>query len=64
VELAALVALGLATGVLCLSGAELAEVFSRLWDDVLVQLHLDPAQLLPCRLMSVAMGTSREGGVR
>ena len=45
-ELAALVALRLASWVLCLAGAELTEVLGSLGDDVLEQLYLDSAQLL------------------
>lgn len=52
-ELAALVALRQPPAPLCLAGAKLTEVLGRLGDNVLEQLHLDPAQLLPCVLMSV-----------
>ena len=44
VELGALVALGLATGVLGLAGAELPEVLGGLGDDVLEKLECDAAE--------------------
>jgi hypothetical protein len=52
-EFAALVALRLAPIVLRLTGAELSEILSSLGHHILVQLHLDPPQLLPWLLMSV-----------
>jgi hypothetical protein len=55
-EFAAFVALRLPTTILRLASAELSEVLSSLWDHILVQLHLDPAQLLSCVLMSVVHG--------
>lgn len=53
VELATFVTLWLAAVVLCLSSTELAEVFSGLWHNILVQFHLNPAQFLPYQLKSV-----------
>jgi hypothetical protein len=44
VELGALVALGLAVGVLGLAGAELAKVLGRLGDDILEELKGDAAE--------------------
>jgi hypothetical protein len=58
-ELAALVALRLATVILCFARAKLPKVFSSLGHYILVQLHLDPAQLLPCLLMSVTRSAER-----
>lgn len=52
-KLAALVALRLSPIVLSLAGAELSKIFCSLGNYILVQLHLDPPQLLPCVLMSV-----------
>jgi hypothetical protein len=43
-ELGALVALGLAAGVLGLAGAELAEILGGLGDDVLEELEGDAAE--------------------
>ena len=51
----AFVALRLTTVILRLPGAKLTKVLSSLGHDVLVQLHLDPSQLLPCLLMSVTI---------
>lgn len=62
-ELAALVALGLAAVVFGLAGAELAEVLGRLGNYIFEQFHLDPAQLLPWLLMSVTgVGSGVRGG--
>lgn len=62
-ELAALVALRLSAPILGLASAELAKILSSLRHNVLVQLHLDPSQLLPCLLMSVIIsGTTAHLG--
>jgi hypothetical protein len=58
-ELAALVALRLPAIVLRLARAELAKVLCSLGHHVLVQLHLDPPQLLPWVPMSVSHGRVR-----
>jgi hypothetical protein len=52
-ELAAFVALRLPPVVLRLARAKLSKVLCGLGHHVLVQLHLDPPQLLPWLLMSV-----------
>lgn len=52
-KLAPLVALWLSAIVLGLTGAKLSKVFRSLGHYILVQLHLDPPQLLPYMLMSV-----------
>jgi hypothetical protein len=55
VELAPFVTLRLPSIVLGLTSAELSKVLSCLRDYVLVQLHLDPTQLLSCITMSVVV---------
>jgi hypothetical protein len=52
-KFAAFVALWLTTAVLGLSSTELTKVLSCLGHNILEQFHLNPPQLLPCRLMSV-----------
>ena len=59
-ELASFVALRLTAIILSFSSAELAEVFSRLWHDVLVQFHLNPTQLLPYQLTSVNLAEAQD----
>lgn len=48
VELGALVAAGLALGVLVLTGGELAKVLGSLGDDVVEELKLDAPEGLAC----------------
>jgi hypothetical protein len=59
-ELAPLIPLRLPATRLRLARAKLPEILRSLGHDILEQLHLDPAQLLPCLLMSVIR--SRHGG--
>lgn len=58
VELGALVALGPAARALGLAGAELAEVFGRLGDDVLEELKGDAAEGLAWRRSALRSGYS------
>lgn len=60
VKFASFVALWLAAVVLSFSSAKLTKVLSCLWHDILVQLHLDPSQLLPCQLTLASPSEARE----
>lgn len=64
-ELAAFVTLRLPSIILRLTGTELSKILCSLGNYVLIQLHLDPPQLLPYVLMSVIharpMGPLRSG---
>lgn len=60
VELGALVALRPALGVLGLAGAELAEVLSRLWHNIVEELERDAAQ----RLTYAAQTSANTAGER
>jgi hypothetical protein len=63
-KFAAFITLRLPSIVLGLAGAKLSKILSCLWNHILVQLHLDPPQLLPCLLMSVVRSAQRPSGAR
>lgn len=61
VELGALVALRPALGVLGLAGAELAEVLSRLWHNIVEELERDAAQRLTYAAQTSANTAGKRG---